>query len=110
MGMAYAQDPQGWKRPWGLWGVGLRLKEQKGPRHDPHPWYQRAADLTWEPSKLLGLSGWSKCSLLLSCSSSLGSGRAPQPASPDLPGLPPVAPGPMRAGWGFGGGWPEWAR
>ena len=52
---ANAQDPQGWKRPWGLWQVGLRLKEQKGPRHAPHPWSQRTGDLTWEPSRLPGL-------------------------------------------------------
>ena len=55
MGGANAQDPQGWKRPWGLWGVGLRLKEQKGPRRASHPWSQRAGDLTWEPSRLPGL-------------------------------------------------------
>ena len=41
--------------PWGLWGMGLRLKEQKGPRRAPHPWSQRAGDLTWEPSRLPGL-------------------------------------------------------
>ena len=46
VGRAYAQDPQGWKRPWGLWRVELRLKEQKGHRHAPHPWSQRAGDLT----------------------------------------------------------------
>ena len=55
MGRACAQDPQGWKRPWGLFGVGLRLKTQKGHRHVPHPWSQRAGDLTWEPSRLPGL-------------------------------------------------------
>ena len=44
VGGAYAQKPQGWKRPWGLWWVGLRLKEQKGPRRAPHPWFQRAGD------------------------------------------------------------------
>ena len=55
MGGANAQDPQGGKRPWGLWEVGLRLKEQKGPRLVPHPWSQRAGDLTWEPSRLPGL-------------------------------------------------------
>ena len=52
---ANAQYSQGWKRPWGLWGVGLRLKEQKRSRHAPHPWSQRAGDLTWEPSSLPGL-------------------------------------------------------
>ena len=35
--------------------MGLRLKEQKGPRRVPHPWSQRAGDLTWEPSRLPGL-------------------------------------------------------
>ena len=33
----------------------LRLKEQKGPRHAPHPWSQRVGDLTWEASTLPGL-------------------------------------------------------
>ena len=42
-------------RPWGLCRVGLRLKEQKGPKHAPHPWSQRARDLTWEPIRLPGL-------------------------------------------------------
>ena len=55
VGRANAQDPQCWKRPWGLWGVGLRLKEQKGPRCAPHPWSQRVGDLIWEPSRLPGL-------------------------------------------------------
>ena len=61
-----AQDPLGWKR--GLWGVGLRLKEQKGPRCAPHLWSQRAGDLTWEPSKLPGLEweGPSRLPLLIS--------------------------------------------
>ena len=49
MGRANAQDTQHWKRPWGLCGVGLRLKEQKGPS------LKRAGDLTWEPSRLPGL-------------------------------------------------------
>ena len=43
------------KGPVGCGGVELRLKEQKGPRRAPHPWSQRAADLTWEPSRLPGL-------------------------------------------------------
>ena len=37
VGGANAQDPQGWKRPWGLCGVGLRLKEQRGPGVRPTP-------------------------------------------------------------------------
>ena len=55
VGRANAQDPQGWKRPWGLWGWGLGSTEQKGPRHAPHPWSQRVGDLIWEPSRLPGL-------------------------------------------------------
>ena len=35
--------------------MGLRLKEEKGPRRGPHPWFQRTGDLTWEPSRLPGL-------------------------------------------------------
>ena len=92
MGGAYAQDPQGWKRPWWLWEVGLMLKEQKGPRRAPHPWPQRAGDLTWEPSRLPGLRqvGQMPSSPLLSCPSDLGGSLLP--VSPDLPGLPPTPP------------------
>ena len=92
MGGANAQDPQDWKRPWGLWGVGLRLKEQEGSRRAPHPWSQRTGDLTWEPSRLPGLEyiGQTPSPPLLSCSSSLG-GPLP-PASPDLPSLLPMPP------------------
>ena len=42
------------KGPGGCGGVGLRLKEQKGPRPASHPWSQRAGNLTWEPSRLPG--------------------------------------------------------
>ena len=57
------------KGPGGCGGVGLRLKEQKGPRCAPHPWSQRVGDVTWEPSRLPGLQ-WvgqtpSSCLLLL---------------------------------------------
>ena len=38
-----------------LWKLGLRLKEQKGPRCAPYPWSQRAGDLIMEPSRLPGL-------------------------------------------------------
>ena len=44
VGGANALDSQGWKRPWELWGVGLRLKEHKGPRRVPHPPSQRAGE------------------------------------------------------------------
>ena len=54
-GWGLCLGPTSWKRPWGLWEMELRLKEQKGPRRAPHPWSQRAGDLTWEPSRLPGL-------------------------------------------------------
>ena len=73
VGGANALDSQGWKRPWELWGVGLRLKEQKGPRRAPHPWSQRAGDLTWDPSRLPGLKWVGKRPPFLSSYS----GRAP---------------------------------
>ena len=100
MGIANAQDPQGWKRPWGPWEVGLRLKEQKGPRRAPHPWSQRAGDLTWEPCRLPGLE-WA--------------GQTPSSPLPLLPECPSRLPllisqasllcpqGPRRPGGGFGG-------
>ena len=73
VGRANALDPWSWERPWGLLGVGLRLKEQKGPRFAPHLWCQRIGDLTWEPSRLTGLewTGQTPSSPLL------WSGRAP---------------------------------
>ena len=43
------------KGPGSCQGVGIRLKEQKGPRHAPHPLSQKTGDLTWEPSRLSGL-------------------------------------------------------
>ena len=77
VGGANAQDPQGWKRPWGLWGVGLRLKEQKGSRCALHPGLRGQGTSPGSLAGFLGLSGWGKHPLLLSCSSGLGSGRAP---------------------------------
>ena len=67
--------PTGLEKALGLWGVGLRFKKQKAPRHAPHPWSQRTGDLTWEPSRLPGFdwAGQTPSSplLLLQC------GRAP---------------------------------
>ena len=42
----------------GLWRLGLRLKEQKGPRRAPHPWSQRAGDLTGSPAGFWGSHAW----------------------------------------------------
>ena len=79
------------KGPGSCGGVGLRLKEQKGPRCAPHPWSQRAGDFTWESSRLPGLkwAGQMPSSPLLSFSSL---GGPLLPASPDLPSLPPIPP------------------
>ena len=77
----------------------LRLKEQKGPRHAPHPWSQRAGDLTWEPSRLLGSSGQGKRPPLLSCSSGMV-----EPLRPPLlisPASLVCSQGPMRPGGVF---------
>ena len=76
VGRANAQDPQVWKRPWGLYRVGLRLKEEKGPRSAPHPWSQSTGDLTWEPSRLIGLEwvGQMPSSPLLLLQSRVGEG------------------------------------
>ena len=91
MGRACAQDPQGWKRPWGCAGWGLGSMEQKGPRHAPHPWSQRRGDLSWEPSRLPGLEWVGQMPPLL-------------PEGPCcLPGLPPMPSGPTWPGGGFGG-------
>ena len=42
------------KGPGGCGGVGLRFKEQKGPRRSPHPWSQKPGDLMRELSSLTG--------------------------------------------------------
>ena len=55
MGGAYAQVSQGWKMPWGLWGVELRLKGTEGAWACPQPWPQGVGNLTWEPSRHPGL-------------------------------------------------------
>ena len=61
------------------------------------------------PAGFLGSSGWGKHPPLLSCSSGLGSGRAPPACLSWPPGPPFYAPGTNAAGgwepW-RGGGWP----
>ena len=75
VGGANAQDPQGWKRPCGGWGLGSR--NRRGPGVPPTP-DVRAGDLTWEPSSLPGLEWAGQTpSSPLTCSSGLMSGRAP---------------------------------
>ena len=77
VGGANAQDPQGWKRPWGLWGMGLRLKDQKGPRRAPTPGLRGQGTSPGSLTAFLASSGRGKHPPLLLLS----------PASPDLPGL-----------------------
>ena len=67
VGGAYAQDPQGWKWPWGLWGVGLKLMEQKGPRCAPHSSLRGQGTSPGSLASFLGLRGWGKCPPLLAC-------------------------------------------
>ena len=107
------------KRPGGCWGWGLGSIEQKGSRHALHPWSQGLGDLTWEPSRFPGPSGWGKRPPLLSCSSRrvpplplLFSPRSPSYAprtnvpmgrgrlwrAGDWPGSSAVSPG--LSGWG----------
>ena len=92
------------KGPGGRGGMWLRLKEQKGPRRAPNSWFQRAGDLTWEPSRLPGLKlarqtpSFPLLLLLL-----LLSWRAPSTClSCSTLSLLPMTPGPMRSG-GRGG-------
>ena len=70
--------------------MGLRLKEQKGPRHAPHPWSQR----TGECHLVVQQASWTRVggeNVLLSFPSSCLGGPL-LPASPDLPGRPPMLP------------------
>ena len=86
--------------------MGLGLKEQKGPRCDPHPWSQRTGDLTWESSRLSGLewAGQTPSSPLLL----LGSGRTPRACLSSSPRSPSYALKDPRAWRGLwrAGDWP----
>ena len=93
--------PTGLEKALGAVGVGLRLKEQKGPRSVPHPGSQSMGDLTWEPSRLPGLE-WvgqmPSSPLLLPWSR-----RAPPACLSYSPlSLLPMTPGPMWPEWGWG--------
>ena len=50
-------------------GVGLRLKEQKGPRRPPTSGLIGQGTSPGSPAGFLGLSGQGNCTPLLSCSS-----------------------------------------
>ena len=105
-GRGLCLGPTGLEKALGaLGGVGLRLKEQKGPRRAPHSWPQRAGDLgAQQPS-------WAQAGR----ANALLSSPAP-PAAPVLEdpptclscsplGLLPMPAGPMRpgGGWDLGG-------
>ena len=106
VGGANAQDPQGWKRLWGLWGWGLGSRNRRGPGCPPFLVSRGQGTSPGSPAGFLGSSEQGKCPPLLSCSSSLG-GPLP-PASPDLPGLPPMPPRTHAAWMGVwrAGDWP----
>ena len=116
MGGANAQDPQGWKRPSGLWGVGLRLKEKKGPRRAPTPGLrgqgtglgaQQAPRAEWAgqspstPPPFLP-EGPSRLPLLTSPASLLCSQGPPQPGG--VFGAQGIGLGAQQAPW------PQWTR
>ena len=84
----------------------LGSRNRRGPGVPPTPGLRGQDTSPGSPAGFLGLSEWSKCPPLLSCSSSLGAPLLP--ASPDLPGLPPMPRGPTWPGWGFVAGVPPW--
>ena len=104
-----AQDLQGWKRSWGLWGLGLRLKEQKGPRHAQGTEGAQACSKGRGPHLGAQQASWAQVGGVNTLLSSpappvWGLGGPLLPASPDLPGLPSMPPGPMLLGGGSLGG------
>ena len=88
------------KGPGGCGGWGLGSKNRRDPGMPPSPGLRGQGTSPGSPAGFLGSSGWGKRPPLLSCSSSLGGPLLP--ASPDLPGLLPMPPGPMRLGQGGG--------
>ena len=105
-GWSQCSGPTGLEKALGLWGVGLRLRQQKEPRGSPYPWSQRAGDLTWEPSRLPGLEWVGKrpsSPLLL-----LQSGRPPPTCLSQSPWSPSYAPRTHMAWMGLwsAGHWP----
>ena len=68
VGGANAQDPQGWKRPWGLWGWGLGSRNRSIPCVPPTPGLRGQGTSPGSPAGFLGSSGRGKCPPLLFCS------------------------------------------
>ena len=65
------------KGPGGCGGWGLGSRNRRGPGVPPTPGLSGQGTSPGSPAGFLGSSGWGKHPPLLSCSSSLGSGRAP---------------------------------
>ena len=86
------------KGPGGSGGWGLGSRNRRGPGVPPTSGLRGQGTSPGSPAGFLGSSGWGKGSPLLSCSSGLGGPLLP--ASPDLPCLPPMPPGPMWLGEG----------
>ena len=104
VGRANAQDPQGWKRPWGHGRVGLRLKKQKGHRRAlPAPVSEaRGPHLGVQQASWARVGG---ANALLSSTAPLvwGPGGHLPPASPDLPEpMPPRTHTAWRGLWRAG--------
>ena len=91
-------------------GLGLRLKEQKGPRRAPPPLVSEGMGLHLGAQQ----ASWARvggANALISCPAPplWGLGGAFPPASPDLLGLPPMSPRPMQlAGGDLEGRGPAW--
>ena len=100
VGRANAQDPQGWKRPRGLWGWGLGSRNGRDPGVPPTPHFRGQGTSPGSPAGFLGLRGQGKRPPLLSCSSSLGSGWAPPACLSWSPQPPSYAPSTNVAGSG----------
>ena len=93
------------KGPGGCGGWGLDSRNRRGPGVPPTPGLRGQGTSPGSPAGFLCSSGQAKRSPLLSCSSSLGSGRAPPAClswSPHPPSCVPKDPhtleGPWRAG------------
>ena len=65
VGRANAQDPQGWKRPWELWGWGLGSRNRRGPGMPLTPGLRVQGTSPGSPAGFLGSSGWGKLPPLL---------------------------------------------
>ena len=57
MGGTNAQDPQGWKRSWGLWGWGLGSRNRRCPGVSPTPGLRGQGTSPGSSASSLGLSG-----------------------------------------------------